>query len=154
MVNLNASDDAVPCEWVAEAILRRLGRLLLVLCERLVLPRAEEKKGVTMAFKVLFLAHAPDADKEKHRGIIATGMYELSSVVVRNQAEAIEVCRDFVEKENIDSVLLCPGFTHSDVAEIVRAVGKNVAVSVARGDGPSGRVSLEARKREGYPGKR
>lgn len=107
-----------------------------------------------MAFKVLFLAHAPDADKEKHRSTIATGMYQLFSVVVRNQAEAIEVCRNFVEKENIDSVLLCPGFTHSDVAEIVKAVGSNVAVSVARGDGPSGKVSLAARRREGYLAKR
>ncbi len=107
-----------------------------------------------MAFKVLFLAHAPDADKEKHRSAITTGMYQLFSVVVRDQAESIEVCRDFVEKENIDSVLLCPGFTHSDVAEIVKAVGKKVAVSVARGDGPSGKVSLAARRREGYLAKR
>ncbi len=107
-----------------------------------------------MAFKVLFLAHAPDADKEKHRSAIATGMYQLYSVVVRNQAEAIEVCRNFVETENVDSVLLCPGFTHSDVAEIVKAVGSNVAVSVARGDGPSGKVSLAVRKREGYSAKR
>ena len=107
-----------------------------------------------MAFKVLFLAHAPDADKEKHRSAIATGMYQLFSVVVRNQAESIEVCRDFVQKENIDSVLLCPGFTHSDVAEIMKAVGNNVAVSVARGDGPSSRVSLEARKRERYLAKK
>ena len=107
-----------------------------------------------MAFKVLFLAHAPDADKEKHRSAITTGMYQLFSVVVRNQAESIEVCRDFVEKENIDSVLLCPGFTHGDVAEIVKAVGNEVAVSVARGDGPSGKASLAARKREGYLAKR
>jgi len=107
-----------------------------------------------MAFKALFLAHAPDADKEKHRSAIVTGMYQLFTVVVRNRAEAIEVCRDFVEKKSIDAVLLCPGFTHSDVAEIVKAVGKNVAVSVARGDGPSGKISLAARKREGYMSKR
>lgn len=56
-----------------------------------------------MAFKVLFIAHAPDADKEKHRSVITTGMYQLFSVVVMNQAEAIEVCRDFVEKEKIDA---------------------------------------------------
>lgn len=107
-----------------------------------------------MAFKVLFIAHAPDADKEKHRSVITTGMYQLFSVVVMNQAEAIEVCRDFVEKEKIDAVLLCPGFTHNDVAEIVRATGNKVSVSVARGDGPSSRISLEARKREGYLAKR
>jgi hypothetical protein len=103
-----------------------------------------------MAFKVLFLAHAPDAIKDKHRSAIDTGMYQLFTVVVRNQVEALEVCEDFVKKEAIDSVLLCPGFTHSDVAEIVEVVGSNVAISVARGNGPSNTVSLAARKREGY----
>ena len=107
-----------------------------------------------MAFKVLFLAHAPDADKEIHQNLIDTGMYQLFTVVVKNQAEAVGVCKNYVEMENIDSVLLCPGFTHSDVAEIVGVAGNNVAVSVARGDGPSGKVSLEARKREGYLGKK
>jgi len=107
-----------------------------------------------MAFKVLFLAHAPDAQTAKHRNAINTGMYQLFTVVVKNQAEAVGVCKNYVEMENIDSVLLCPGFTHRDVAEIVKVAGNNVAVSVARGDGPSGKVSLEARKREGYLGKK
>ena len=107
-----------------------------------------------MAFKALILAHAPDAEKEKHRSEIDTGMYQLFTVVVKNQAEAVGVCQDFAAKKCIDSVLLCPGFTHSDVAEIVKAAGGNVAVSVARGDGPGGKVSLAARKREGYLGKK
>jgi hypothetical protein len=111
-------------------------------------------KEEEMAFKVLFLAHAPDADKERHRSMIETGMYKLFSVVVKNQEEALEVCGDFLKGENIDSVLLCPGFTHSDVAEIARLAGDKVAVAVARGDGPSSRASLEARKREGYLSKR
>jgi hypothetical protein len=103
-----------------------------------------------MAFKALFLAHAPDADKEKHRSVIDTGKYRLFTVVVRNQAETLEVCKEFVEKEGIHSVLLCPGFTHRDVAEIAEAVGDNVGVWVARGDGPSNKVSLAAMEREGY----
>ena len=107
-----------------------------------------------MAFRVLFLAHAPDADKEKHRSTSDTGMYQLFTVVVRTQAEAIDTCREYVAKWSIDSILLCPGFTHSDVAEITKTAGKNVAVSVARGDGPSASVSLAARKREGYMSKR
>ena len=107
-----------------------------------------------MAFKVLFLAHAPDADKEKHRSMVETGMYQLFTIVVKSQEEALEVCSDFVEREDIDSILLCPGFRHSDVAEIAKLAGDRVAVSVARGDGPSGKVSLEARKREGYFSKR
>jgi len=72
-----------------------------------------------MAFKTLFLAHAPDAEVEKHRCVI-------------------------------DSILLCPGFTHTDVAKIREAVGENVAISVARGDGPSNRISMEVMKREGW----
>ena len=103
-----------------------------------------------MAFNTLFLAHAPDAEKAKHRSVIDTGMYRLFAVVVKNHEEAVETIGDFVKRENIDSVLLCPGFTHTDVAEIVKTVGSNVAVSVARGDGPSSKVSQEARKREGY----
>jgi len=107
-----------------------------------------------MAFKVLFLAHAPDADKEIHQNLIDTGMYQLFTVVVKNQAEAVNVFKDFVTKENIDTVLLCPGFTNRDVAEITVAAGGNVGVCVARGDGPSGKISLAARKREGYLGKK
>jgi len=42
-----------------------------------------------MAFKTLFLAHAPDADREKHRNIIDTGKYRLFTVVVKSQDEAI-----------------------------------------------------------------
>jgi len=107
-----------------------------------------------MAFKTLFLAHAPDADKEKHKSMIKTGMYQLFIVIVKDQKEAIEVCSDLVKKEKFDSVLLCPGFTHNDVAEIARVAGANVAVSVARGDGPSNKVSVEARRREGYLSKK
>jgi len=103
-----------------------------------------------MAFKSLFLAYTPDADKEKHRSVIETGKYKLFSVVVKNLAEALEVIRDFVKKEGINSILLCPGFTHSDIAEIVKVTEHKVAVSVARGDGPSGKISQEVMKREGF----
>ena len=90
-----------------------------------------------MAFKAVFLAHAPDADAEKHKCIIDTGKYKLFVVVVKDQDQAVEVCRKLVEEEGIHSVLLCPGFTHRDVAEIAKAVGENVGVFVARGDDPS-----------------
>jgi len=103
-----------------------------------------------MAFKVVFLAHAPDADAERHRCVIDTGKYKLFVVVVKNQREAVEVCRKLVRDEGIHSVLLCPGFTHRDVAEIAETVGENVGVFVARGDGPSNRASIEIMKKEGW----
>jgi len=104
-----------------------------------------------VAFKVVFLAHAPDAEPEKHRCVIDTGKYKLFSVVVKDQVQAVEECKKLVNEEGIHSVLLCPGFSHRNIAEIVEAVGENVAVAVARGDGPSSRVSAEVRRRELSP---
>lgn len=104
-----------------------------------------------MAFKVAFLAHAPDADPEKHRCLVETpGYYKLFVVVVKDQAQALETCKKLVQEEGVHSILLCPGFTHQDVAQIVEAVGNNVGVSVARSDGPGSRASLEAMRKEGW----
>ena len=103
-----------------------------------------------MAFKTLFLAHTPDADPEKHKSLIETSKYKLFVTLVRNQDQAVEVCKKYVKDEGIHSILLCPGFTHKDIAEISEAVGKNVGISVARGDGPSGRIAMEVMKKEGW----
>ncbi|QEN04622.1 hypothetical protein EW093_07870 [Thiospirochaeta perfilievii] len=101
-----------------------------------------------MAFKTLFLAHAPDADYKKHKSIIDTGNYRLTSVVVKTQNEAIKVVNSIYEKEKIDAVILCPGFTHSDIAEIFHALEGKVSVNIARGDGPSSKISQTVRQRE------
>jgi hypothetical protein len=101
-----------------------------------------------MAFKAVFIAHAPDALAEKHHTLIDTGKYRLHTCVVRSQPEALKVCRDLYEKEKIDSVLLCPGFTHKDVAEIFAALGGRAAVCVARGDGPSGAITAPVLQKE------
>jgi hypothetical protein len=47
-------------------------------------------------------------------------------------------------------VILCPGNTHRDVAEISEALGKDVSVSVARGDSPSMRAAHAVMEREGW----
>jgi len=103
-----------------------------------------------MAFKALFLAHAPDADYEKHHSVIDTGRYRLFIFIVKNQDEAIKVSKGIFEKEKIDSILLCPGFTHSDVSEIVRALEGKVSVSVARGDGPGNKIAQAVIQKEFY----
>ena len=103
-----------------------------------------------MAFKTLFLAHAPDADPEKHRSVVDTGRLKLFIVAVKSQAEALEVSRLFFEKENIEGIILCPGFSHSDTAEIFRALDGKVAINVARGDGPSNRITAPIIMREYY----
>ena len=104
-----------------------------------------------MRFVSLLLARVPDANKDEHRCVIETPKYyRLIVVLVRNQQEAVEVAREAVEEEGVQSILLCPGFTHSDVAEIAAAVGDEVGVAVARPDGPSMKASLKAMAEAGW----
>jgi hypothetical protein len=103
-----------------------------------------------MPFKALFVATAPDADPEKHRTRIDTGLYEFHAVVVKDHPQALEVCARMVAEEGIQSVLLCPGHGHQDVAEIAAAVGDQVSVSVARGDARGGRVAAQAMQEAGW----
>ena len=104
-----------------------------------------------MPFTVLFLAHAPDADPKKHVSEIQSGLYRLFSVLVKSQAEAIAAAREYYRDYAADSILLCPGFTHQEVAEIAAACNHKVGISVARGDGPGTRIVMEAMRRAGYP---
>ena len=98
-----------------------------------------------MAFKAAFLAHAPDAEPEKHTGLVETPMYKLFTVVVKNQVQAVEECKRLIKEEGIHSILLCPGFSDKNVAEIAEAVGENVGVAVARGGSPGRRVPADVR---------
>ena len=103
-----------------------------------------------MAFNVAFLAHVPDAEAEKHRWLLETSKYKLFVVLVKDQDQAVEACKKLVKEEGIHSILLCPGFTHRDVAEIAEAVGGKVAVAVARGDGPSNMIAMQVMEKEGW----
>ena len=103
-----------------------------------------------MSFKVLFIAHAPDADYKKHNSVIETGKYKLLTYVVKSQEEAIAVSKDAYKNDKIDAILLCPGFTHNDIAEIFKVLDGKVSVSVARGDGPSSRISQAVIQKEWY----
>jgi len=100
-----------------------------------------------MSFNVLFMAHSPDADPGYHRSQIDTGKFKLFTIVVKDQAQALEVAKAMTAEHDLDSILLCPGFTHSDVAEIFEMLEGRVGVSVARGDGLSNRIAMEARGR-------
>ena len=100
-----------------------------------------------MSFNVLFLAHSPDADPAVHRSQIDTGKFKLFSVVVKDQAQALEIAKTMTIEHSLDSILLCPGFTHVDVAEIFSTLDGQVGVCVARGDGLSNQISMQARQR-------
>ncbi len=103
-----------------------------------------------MKFKSLFIAEAPDAEKEEHTAEIETGKYKLFINLVKSREEAVEVAKRYKEERSIDSIILCPGFTHEGVSEISEEVGEDVGVTVARGDGPSGQVAQEAMKKAGW----
>jgi len=101
-------------------------------------------------FKAAFIAHVPDADSTRHRSVLETSLYELTSVLVRDDDDAVKVCRDLAERGGVKSFLLCPGFTHASTARIVDAVGEGISVDVARGDGPSNQVALSIMKEVGW----
>ena len=103
-----------------------------------------------MPFSALFIAHVPDADPARDRSLLETDFYRLFSVLVQTTDQAVAVCRELVTEEGVQSVLLCPGNTHRDVAQIVEAVGDGVSVSVARGDSPSMRVAVNAMEQAGW----
>ena len=103
-----------------------------------------------MPFTAAFIAHAPDADPTRDRSLIETGLYRLFSVVVRDTDQAVAVCRELVADEGLQSVLLCPGNSHEDVARMCAALGDGVSVSVARGDSRSMRVAAQAMEATGW----
>lgn len=103
-----------------------------------------------MAFTAVFIAHVPDADPARDRSLLETDLYRLFSVLVRDTDQAIAVCRELLAEEGLQSVLLCPGNTHRDVAALTEALGESVSISVARGDAPSMRVAAEAMTAAGW----
>jgi len=103
-----------------------------------------------MQFKTLFLAHAPEAEAKKHRATLETSLYKLLVVIVPNEPQAVQVAKEMVETEGIHSVLLCPGFTHAEVAEIQEAVKGRAGVYVARGDGPSAKMVQKVMEEVGW----
>lgn len=102
-----------------------------------------------MKFKTLFMAHTPDVDKDENHMKMETEKYVLHVNLVKGQDEALEVAEDMAENEGIQSIILCPGFTHEDVAEISEELD-GVGVTVARGDGPSSRIAKEAMEEAGW----
>lgn len=108
-----------------------------------------------MAFKAAFVVMAPDGDPTRHKTTIKTAKLELTTVLVEmmNIDQAVTVCKDLAQAHGVQSVTLCPGFSHEAVARIQKVVGEGVAVDVARGDIPSNQTTLDILTKEGwFPG--
>lgn len=105
-----------------------------------------------MAFKAAVVVMAPDADPAKHQTSIKTNKLESTMVFVplMDFERAAQVCRDLVQKEGVQSIILCPGFTSAAVSMVASAVGEGVPINVARGDVPSVLATSGILAREGW----
>jgi hypothetical protein len=105
-----------------------------------------------MAFKAGFVVMCPDADPNRDKALIKTPKFELTTVLVElmNVDQAAKVCKNLVEKEGIQSLTLCPGFSHEAVTKVANAVGEGVPISVARGDVPSTMITGQILTKEGW----
>jgi hypothetical protein len=101
-------------------------------------------------FKAAFMAHAPDAEVSRHKCQIETEMYQLFVQLVRTQQETLEVARKLVLEEGVHSIILCPGFTYKDVAEIQSAVEGKAAICVSHSDPPGSRITAAVMERLGW----
>jgi threonine dehydratase len=103
-------------------------------------------------FKSAFIIMAPDGDPQKHRATITTGKAQLTTVFIEmtNFDQAVEVAKELVQKDGVQSIFLCPGFTHQAVARIATAVAGRAAVQVGRGDIPSTQMVGEILGKEGW----
>ncbi|MEA2067203.1 MAG: DUF6506 family protein [Thermotogota bacterium] len=104
-----------------------------------------------MPFKSLFLSGSPDANPKKDRAFVKTELSEVEVVLVKhsNFSEILDICKDFATRGG-NAIILCPGFTHEQVAEIAKTVGKDVSVNVARGDGKSSLAARKAMEKAGW----
>ena len=104
-----------------------------------------------MALKLAFLIMSPDGDP-KNRNTIKTSKLEFTTVNIEsmNIDQAVDVCRDLVQNQGVHGLMLCPGFSHQAVARISSAVGPEIAIDVARGDVPSGKIIGGIMAKEGW----
>ncbi len=103
-------------------------------------------------FKSSFIVMAADGDPAKYRATIKTSKLEFTTVLIKlmDFDQAVEVAKDLVQNQGVQSIYLCAGFTHQAVARIASAVGGRAAVQVARGDPPSTMMVGEILTKEGW----
>jgi hypothetical protein len=102
-----------------------------------------------MAFNSLTVYMFSGANSDVDINIIKAKNYNLYSVCVQNQQEALKVCLEYVKEKYIDSILLCPAFNNIEAGEIDIAVGKEINVCVSRCDtSPATMVTLGKMQKE------
>ncbi len=85
------------------------------------------------AVKMAFIALVPDADPEKHRCTLETGLVEMIVQIVPNMDKAIEMAKQLAD-QGCSVIELCGGFGHSMTGKIADAVRGKAAVGSVRFD--------------------
>lgn len=93
-----------------------------------------------MSLNEAYLILVPNVDPKVDRSIIKKENYKCITVLVNNEDEALDLAEGLVESEDIKAFILCPGFSNSSVGLISTALGEDIAVNVARGDGKSAKL--------------
>jgi hypothetical protein len=103
-------------------------------------------------FKVASIVMAADGDPEKHRATIKTSKLELTVVLIKllDFDQGVRVAKDLVQKQGVQSIYLCAGFSHQAVGRIADAVGDKVSIMVARGDTPSIMLTIDNLTKEDW----
>ncbi|MEA3266039.1 MAG: DUF6506 family protein [Candidatus Fermentibacteria bacterium] len=98
-----------------------------------------------MKFNTMYVSKWADGDPGDVR-VIETPTFTLHSMTAGDLCDRITEIGKYCRANEIHSIVLCPGFTHSMVAQVAKEVGNDVAVAVSRSDGPGSVVSAMARK--------
>jgi hypothetical protein len=103
-------------------------------------------------FKAATLIMGMNADPMKDRASIKGDQFEYTTVVIPlfDFERAAQVGKELVEKDGVQAIILCPGFTHEGVAKVQSAVGEGVAVNSSRGDVPSTMITAQILTQEGW----
>jgi hypothetical protein len=103
-------------------------------------------------FKAASIIMAKGADPAKHRATVKGDQFEYTMVAspLFDFDRAARIAKELVEQRGIQSIILCPGFTHEGVAIVRQAVGEGVAINTARGDVPSTMMTAQILTKEGW----
>ncbi len=97
-----------------------------------------------MKFNTMYVSKWTDGDSSDVR-VIETESFSLHSMVAGDSCDRAAEIGKYCRANGIHSLVLCPGFTHSMVAQVAGEVGADVSVSVSRSDGPGSVVSAGVR---------
>ncbi|WP_027187269.1 DUF6506 family protein [Desulfovibrio cuneatus] len=90
-----------------------------------------------MKIQAAFLFIAPEANPKTHRTVVDTPVITLTTVGVKNYAEAQKVAVQLVE-QGVTALELCAGFGNEGVGLVSKAVAGKAAVGVVRFDAHPG----------------